>query len=208
MRFPAKITSSCISVAIPVDWVILHWYACVEDGLSFGRAVGRCTVTWLPHFLGWVHYFNFFPMVLRSRASRARAPQIKFSYNAHSDWLKKHGSWEYKTRGKSCHAICESHHAAGFKSKVLHFRVKNTALKDTNGKGKFKECSVFVLWIRKAFGNEIVLREIQRCFLHRRAKKVLFWNSIWAADVFEDFSGTILLNAQENCVFKREFMYV
>ena len=34
MRFPAKITSSCIWVAIPVDWVILHWYDCGADGRS------------------------------------------------------------------------------------------------------------------------------------------------------------------------------
>ena len=34
MRFPAKIISSCIWVAIPVDWVILHWYTCVADGRS------------------------------------------------------------------------------------------------------------------------------------------------------------------------------
>ena len=50
MRFPAKITSSRIWVAIPVDWVILHWYACGADGRSLRRAVGRCTVTWLPNF--------------------------------------------------------------------------------------------------------------------------------------------------------------
>ena len=47
MRFPSKITSSCIWVAIPVHWVILHWYACGADGRSGGR-----TVTWLPNFLG------------------------------------------------------------------------------------------------------------------------------------------------------------
>ena len=40
MRFPAKITSSCIWVAIPVDWVILHWYACGVDGRSLGRVGG------------------------------------------------------------------------------------------------------------------------------------------------------------------------
>ena len=34
MRFPAKITSSCIWVAIPVDWIILRWYACGADGRS------------------------------------------------------------------------------------------------------------------------------------------------------------------------------
>ena len=44
------------------------------DGRSGGRSVGRCTVTWLSHFLGWVDYFIFLPMVLRWRASRARAP--------------------------------------------------------------------------------------------------------------------------------------
>ena len=73
MRFPAKITSSCIWVAIPVDWVISYWYACGADGRSLGRAVGRCTVTWLPNFLGWVDYFIFLPKVPRWRASRARA---------------------------------------------------------------------------------------------------------------------------------------
>ena len=114
MRFPAKITSSCIWVAIPVDWVILHWYACGADGRSggrsvyghvitkfsrmgrlphilsygapptrgasrvVGRSVGRCTVTWLPNFLGWVDYFIFLPLVLRWRASRTRAPLLCF----------------------------------------------------------------------------------------------------------------------------------
>ena len=40
MRIPAKITSSCIWVAIPVDLVILHWYDCGAHGRSLGRAVG------------------------------------------------------------------------------------------------------------------------------------------------------------------------
>ena len=36
------------------------------------------------------------------------------------------------------HTNCESHHVVVFKTKFSHFRVKNTPLKDTNGKGKFK----------------------------------------------------------------------
>ena len=43
-------------------------------GRTVSRAGGRCTVTWLPNFLGWVGYFIFLPMVLRWRALRARAP--------------------------------------------------------------------------------------------------------------------------------------
>ena len=31
---------SYIWVAIPVEWVILHWYACGADGRSVGRSVG------------------------------------------------------------------------------------------------------------------------------------------------------------------------
>ena len=60
MRFPSKITSNCIWVAIPVGWVSLHWYACGADGRSVGR-----TVTWLSKFLEWVDHQIFLPMVLR-----------------------------------------------------------------------------------------------------------------------------------------------
>ena len=31
----------CISAAIPVDLIILHWYACSVDGLLDSRSVGR-----------------------------------------------------------------------------------------------------------------------------------------------------------------------
>ena len=78
MRFPVKITSSYIWVAIPVEWVILHWYACGADGQSSGR----CTVTWLPNFLGWVVYHIFLPMVLRfARESSAKiAPPFSIPF--------------------------------------------------------------------------------------------------------------------------------
>ena len=45
MWFPAKITSSCIWVTIPVDWVILHWYTCGADGRSLGQAVYGHVIT-------------------------------------------------------------------------------------------------------------------------------------------------------------------
>ena len=39
------------------------------NGRSGGRSVGRCTVTWLPNFLGWVYYYIFLAMGLRPRAT-------------------------------------------------------------------------------------------------------------------------------------------
>ena len=65
MQFPAKIPSSCIWVVIPIDWVILYWYAGGEDG----RSLARCTVTWLPNFLGWVDL-----LIHGAPLARARAP--------------------------------------------------------------------------------------------------------------------------------------
>ena len=57
MWFPAKITSSCIWVAIPVDWFILHCYACGAGGR---RSVGRMA-----------RYHIFLGMGLQSRARGA-----------------------------------------------------------------------------------------------------------------------------------------
>ena len=59
------------------------------------------------------------------------------------------------------------------------------------------ECSVFFMWTKefKAVGYEIVLREIQRCFLYGAAQNVLLLNSIKAAKVFS-------LYGQENYVLR------
>ena len=76
LRFPAKITSSCIWVVIPVDWVILHWYACGADG----RSLARCTVTWLQNFLGWVDLPTHGAPLVRASAPlwRTLLPTIAF----------------------------------------------------------------------------------------------------------------------------------
>ena len=55
-------------------WLSYFTLVCLWCGRTVSRAGGRCTVTWLPNFLGWVDYFIFLPMVLRWRASRATAP--------------------------------------------------------------------------------------------------------------------------------------
>ena len=68
------------------------------------------------------------------------------------------------------------------------------------------KCSGFFLWTKKAFGYEIVLRGIQRCFLHGDGENVLFWNSTKAAKVLKAFQVHFLLYGQENYVFKRKFM--
>ena len=41
------------------------------------------------------------------------------------------------------------YHVVVFKTKVLHFKIENTTIKDTNGKRK--ECSVSFLWTNESF---------------------------------------------------------
>ena len=63
----------------------------------------------------------------------------------------------------------------GFKTRVLHFKVKNTPLKDKKWKEKIqKNAQLSFCGEREAFHQEIVLRGIQPCFLHGGAHVLLF----------------------------------
>ena len=54
-----------------------------------------------------------------------------------------------------------------FKTRVLHFKVKNAPLKDKKWKEKVqKNAQLSFCGEREAFHQEIVLRGIQPCFLH------------------------------------------
>ena len=54
-----------------------------------GQAVGRCTVTWLPNFLGWLLYHIFLPMVFRC----ARAPLKRKSLKSGFGFLNWNLPW-------------------------------------------------------------------------------------------------------------------
>ena len=56
-------------IGMPVVWT---------DSWTVDRSVGRCTVTWLPNFLGWVVFYTTFSYLWCS-ASRARAPLLYFT---------------------------------------------------------------------------------------------------------------------------------
>ena len=98
-----------------------------------------------------------------------------------------------------------------FTTKVSHFRVQNTPLKDTNTneKGKFKRMLRIRLLEKEGIGYEIVLRGIQQCFLHGEAQNEPLLKFIHGSEVLGGFSGTFFtLWSRKNYVSKREFMYV
>ena len=69
MQFPAKITSRCIWVAIPIDGVILHWFACGSDGRAVGQTYG--------HAITKISRMGRLPHFLRYRATLARGASLK-----------------------------------------------------------------------------------------------------------------------------------
>ena len=76
MRFLAKITSSCIWVAIPVDWVILHWYMPVVR--TDGRSVGVRSRDYQVFSDGRITTFSY-PWCFAMRALREKAPLWKLT---------------------------------------------------------------------------------------------------------------------------------
>ena len=98
-------------------------------------------------------------------------------------------------------------HHAGVLRRVLHFRVKNTPLKDKKWKEKVqKNAQLSFCGGREAFHQEIVLRGIQPCFLHDGAHG-LFWNATKAVKFLLNFEVHFALYGKDNYVFEREFMY-
>ena len=93
-----------------------------------------------------------------------------------------------------------------FKTRVLHFKVKNTPLKDKKWKEKVQRNALFSFCEGKeAFHQEMVLRGIQPCFLHdvacaRLSDSIVVTYMYWSAwsvlkckqgsEVFTEFSGS------------------
>ena len=96
-----------------------------------------------------------------------------------------------------------------FNTRVLHFKAKNTPLKDKKWKEKVqKNAQLSFCGEREAFHQEIVLRGIQPCFLHGGAHglSVLKCYSK-SAKILLNFQVHFALYGQDNYVFEKEFMY-
>ena len=70
MRFPAKITLHL--VAIPVDWVILHWYACGVDGRAYGHVITK-----ISRMGTWLDFFRYGSTLARSAREWSSATNLK-----------------------------------------------------------------------------------------------------------------------------------
>ena len=74
LQFPAKITSSCIWVAIPVHMLNELFYIGMPVVQTDGRSIVLCTVTWLPNFLGWIDFLSYGALPTRKYSATPISP--------------------------------------------------------------------------------------------------------------------------------------
>ena len=74
-----------------------HWFPCGADGRSFVR----CTVTWLPNFLGWVDFLIYGAAHTRRALHRAWSSPLMFVDS--QDVQKVRGLWnEIDSQASTC----------------------------------------------------------------------------------------------------------
>ena len=89
-----------------------------------------------------------------------------------------------------------------FKTRVLHFRVKNTPLKNKKWKPKVqKNAQLSFCGVREAFNQEIVLPVIQPCFLHDGMGYKLFSSELKKNyKLCPDLRGILYCSADFTCM--------
>ena len=89
-----------------------------------------------------------------------------------------------------------------FKTKVLHFKFKNTPLKDKKWKEKDpKNAQLSFCGGREAFHQEIVLQGIQPCFLHDGPHGLLKCSNCFRY-ILHSVAKTITFLKGNLCIFK------
>ena len=97
---------------------IEHWFSCGADGRAGGRTGGRCTVTWVPNFLGWVDLLTHVaPQARFARQSSAKNENVYCCWivtdphDVNGGYCKLYNTVSKRLRDSfACHlsAICSS----------------------------------------------------------------------------------------------------
>ena len=100
-------------------------------------------------------------------------------------------------------------HVVVFKTKVLHFKIENTPIKDTNGKRKFKRMLSFLLWTKKRLSAmKLSFEEFSLDFYTADRSAWLALNQPRQRCFWRHLRYIPYSMIKEKYVFKREFLYL
>ena len=149
----------------------------------------------------------------QTKSVKSRKPQsptnVQWSCQPFRGWGKKR-IWHLSKFFPSTKWLA-SIHVVVFKTKVLHFKIENTPIKDTNGKRKFKRMLSFLFVDkRKLFAMKLSVKEFNLVFYTADRSAWLVLNQ-QGCEVFEGTLGTFRTKWSKKSTFlklKREFLYL
>ena len=101
------------------------------------------------------------------------------------------------------------HDVVVFKTKVLHFKIENTPIKDTNGKRKFKRMLSFLFVDkRKLFAMKLSFEESNLVFYTADRSAWLVLNQPRQRGFWRHLRYIPYSMIKEKCVFEKEFLYL
>ena len=123
-------------------------------------------------------------------------------------WEKKQ-IWHLCKCHPSTKWLSRDHDVVVFKTKVLHFKIKNTPIKDTNGKKKFKRMLSFLFVDkRKLFAMKLSFEESNLVFYTADRSAWLVLNQPRQRGFWRHLRYIPYSMIKEKCVFKKEFLYL
>ena len=130
---------------------------------------------------------------------------VQWSFQPFRGWGKKR-IWHLCKCHPSTKWLARVHDVVVFKTKVLHFKIENTPIKDTNGKRKFKRMLSFLFVNkRKLFAMKLSFEEFNFVSYTGVGALGLFWTN-QSSEVSEDAWGTFrTLWSKKSKFLKRNF---
>ena len=131
---------------------------------------------------------------------------VQWSCQPFRGWGKKR-IWHLCKCHPSTKWLARDHDVVVFKTKVLHFKIENTPIKDTNGKRKFKRMLSFLFVDkRKLFAMKLSFEEFNLVFYMVDRSAWLVLNQPRQQGFLGHLRYIPFSMIKEKCVFKKEFL--
>ena len=204
---------------------------------DFGRKKSMQINSWEKNILHWKKYRswrimlkkNLTPLYVREQISYSREvwekilpiqtksvksptphspTNVQWSCQPFRGWGKKR-IWHLSKCHPSTKWLARVHHVVVFKTKVLHFKIENTPIKDTNGKRKFKRMLSFLFVDkRKLFAMKLSFEEFNLVFYTADRSAWLVLNQPRQRGFWRQLRYIPYSMVKEKCVLKREVLYL
>ena len=133
---------------------------------------------------------------------------VQWSCQPFRGWGKKR-IWHLCKCHPSTKWLARVHDVVVFKTKVLHFKIENTPIKDTNGKRKFKRMLSFLFVDkRKLFAMKLSFEEFNLVFYTADWSAWLVLNQPRQRGFWRHLRYIPYSMVKEKYVLKREFLYL